>query len=347
MDIELDSKSKEVLESIIIKCISSGMPVGSKAISRKDKAGYSPATIRNIMAKLERSGLVFQPHTSAGRVPTDMGYRFYVNSLMKSRELSSKEEQLIDKSFDSFAGNMEDLMEAASSLLSDFSENVGMVLHPKLSKTRFKDVRFIKLDHYRILVILVSQGSFVFNKVIMVEENIPQLELDRIANYLVEQFSGLTLMAVKKKLAKMLSQERALYRELLKGIKFITDKRLLEETSADALYFSGTSNLLGQPEFSDLKRARELLKAIEDKEIMVKILTKCLDDERVRVIIGSENILEGLRDFSLIISIYKFGNIPLGLVGILGPTRMDYSRSISLVDYISRSLSKVITEYSI
>ena len=346
MDIELDSKSKEVLGSIIIKFISSGMPVGSKAISKKDKSGYSPATIRNIMAKLERSGLVFQPHTSAGRVPTDMGYRFYVDSLMRSRELSSKEEQHINKSFDSIAGNMEDLIEVASSLLSDFSENVGIVLHPKFSKTKFKDVRFIKLNHLRILVVLVSQGGFIFNKVITVEEKIPQLELDRIANYLVEQFSGLTLMTVKKRLVKMLSQERALYKELLKGIMFITDKRLSEETSADALYFSGTSKLLGQPEFFDLKRTRELLKAIEEKEMLVKILTKCLDDEMARVIIGSENTCEVLRDLSLITSIYKFGNIPLGLVGILGPTRMDYAKGISLVDYISRSLSKVITEYS-
>jgi len=346
MDIELDSKSEEVLESIIIKFVSSGMPVGSKAISRKDKAGYSSATIRNIMAELERRGLVFQPHTSAGRVPTDMGYRFYVDSLMRSRELSTKEEQHINTSLDSIAGNMEDLMEAASNLLSNFSENVGMVLHPKFSKTKFKDVRFIKLSHLRILVILVSQGGFVFNKLIMVEEEIPQLELDRIANYLVEQFSGLTLMAVKKRLVRMLSQEKALYKELLKGIIFITDKRLSEETSADALYFSGTSKLLGHPEFYDLKRTRELLKAIEDKEMLVKILTKCLGDERVRVIIGSENTCEGLRDLSLITSNYKFGSIPLGLVGILGPTRMDYAKGISLVNYISRSLSKVITEYS-
>ncbi|MFB0519728.1 MAG: heat-inducible transcriptional repressor HrcA [Acidobacteriota bacterium] len=343
---ELDSKSKEVLESIVIKFISSGMPVGSKAISKKDKAGYSPATIRNIMAELETRGLVFQPHTSAGRVPTDMGYRFYVDSLMKSRELSCKEEHLINKSFDSFTGNMENLMEAASSLLSNFSENAGMVLQPKLHKTKFKDVRFIKLNHSWILVILVSQGGFVFNKVITIEEEIPQSELDRIANYLVEQFSGLTLMAVKKSLVKMLSQERAFYKDLLKGIIFITDKRLSEETSADALYFSGTSKLLEQPEFYDLKKARELFKAIEDKEMLVKILTRCLNDEGVRVIIGSENICEGLRDFSLITSIYKFGSIPLGLVGILGPTRMDYAKGISLVDYISRSLSKIITEYA-
>ena len=346
MDIELDSKSKEGLESIIIKFVSNGKPVGSKVISKKDKAGYSSATIRNIMSELERRGLVFQPHTSAGRVPTDMGYRFYVDSLMRSHELSFKEEQHINKSFDNIAGDMEELIEAASSLLSNFSDNVGMVLYPKFSKTKFKDVRFIKLSYYRILVILVSQGGFVFNKVIMVEEEIPQLELDRIANYLVEQFSGLTLVAVKKRLSKMLSQERALYKELLKGIIFIADRRLLEETSADALYFSGTSRLLGQPEFFDLRKTRQLLKAIEDKEMIVKILTKCLDDENVRVIIGSENSWEGLRNLSLITSIYKFGNIPLGLVGILGPTRMDYAKSISLVDYISRSLSKVITEYS-
>jgi len=346
MDIELDSKSKEVLESIVIKFISSGMPVGSKAVSKRDKAGYSPATIRNIMAELERVGLVFQPHTSAGRVPTDIGYRFYVDSLMKSCELSSKEEQFIDRSFCIFEGNMEDLMAVASSLLSNFSENVGMVLHPKFSKTRFRDVRFIKLYNFRILVILVSQGGFVFNKVITVEEEIPQLELDRIANYLVEQFSGFTLVAVKKKLAKMLSEERALYKELLKGIIFITDKRLSEESRADALYFSGTSKLLGQPEFFDLKKARELLRAIEEKQMLVKIVTKCLDNEGVQVTIGSENPCEGLRGLSLITAIYKFGNVPLGLVGILGPTRIDYARSISVVDYISRSLSKIITGYS-
>ena len=346
MNIELDSKSKEVLESIVIKFISSGMPVGSKAICKREKAGYSAATIRNIMAELERMGLLFQPHTSAGRVPTDIGYRFYVDSLMKSCELSSKEEQLVDNRFDIFEGNVEDLMEVATSLLSIFSENVGMVLHPKFSKTKFKDVRFIKLYNFRILVILVSQGGFVFNKVITVEEEIPQLELDRIANYLVEQFSGLTLMVVKKRLVKMLSEERTLYKELLKGIIFITDKRLLDETSADALYFSGTFKLLGQPEFFDLNKARELLRAIEEKQMLVKIVTKCLDNEGLQVTIGSENPCEGLRDLSLITAIYKFGNVPLGLVGILGPTRMDYARSISVVDYISRSLSKVITEYS-
>ncbi len=346
MDIELDSRSKEVLDSIIIRFISSGMPVGSKAISKKDKVGYSPATIRNIMAELERKGLVFQPHTSAGRIPTDLGYRFYVDSLMKSRELSSREEHLINTSFDSFAGDIEDLVEVASGLLAHFSENVGMVLQPKFHRTKFKNVRFIKLNHSLILVILVSQGGFVFNKVITVEKEIPQSELDQIANYLVEQFSGLTLIAVKKSLMRMLSQEREFYKELLKGIIFITEKRLSEETSADALYFSGASKLLEQPEFYDLKRARELLKAIEEKEMLVKILTKCLNAEGVRVIIGSENICKGLRDFSLITSIYKFGNIPLGLVGILGPTRMDYARSISLVDYVSRSLSKVITQYA-
>ncbi len=343
--LELNDRSREILEWAISTFVSTGKPVGSRKLARKSREHLSAATVRNIMADLEEMGYLRQPHASAGRIPTDKGYRLYVDYMLERKEISPHDRALVDRSLRS-EDNAEHLMARTSQVLSLVSKNIGIVISPPISHVALQHIQFIKLTDNRILVILVSRSSIVQNRVIHLDEEYSQPELDQAARYLTESFKDKTLLEIRAALVSMIGQERALYDKFMQRVIKLSSCTFAgpaAEVQAE-IYVDGTANLIKTPEFSDINRLRSLLETIEQKSRLAVLLNQCIkgDTEEVRIAIGSENQLAGIEDCTLITSRYTVDDKTQGSLGILGPTRMEYGKAISLVDYVARLFGRVL-----
>jgi heat-inducible transcriptional repressor len=339
----LDERSRDVLKSLIQLHIATGQPVGSETLARMFQRSVSSATLRNIMADLERLGYLTHPHTSAGRMPTDEGYRVYVDTLMRHETLPARDAAAISSEMRDLDASPNHVMEHASHLLSKHSGNVGFVLVPDMAGTTFRHVDLVRLPHPRILVVLVARTGLVTNKVIEVEDQLSQDDLQACANYLNTHFAGLDLSAIRARLLELMSQEKALYDSLLKNVVSVGGRAFAGQGEPD-LFLDGTSNMLDQREFEDADRMRGVFKAFEEKSRLVKILNACIADEGVRILIGRENPEPGLREMALVTAACPIdGELGLG-VGVLGSTRMEYARVIALVDHVARAVSRALRE---
>ncbi len=355
-----DTRGQIILSAIINEHLITGEPIGSKIIAEKfiNTAGLSSATIRNVMSDLEDFGLVEQPHTSAGRVPTDKGYRFFVDNLLGVLSLSNEDLSLINKELglnepDSSAAP-DRLMEKTSQLLSALSQNVGIVVSPSLAKDRLQHIEFVNLSEKRILVVLVSAPNIVHNKIIRLSESFSNEQLDRTSNYLNARFSGKSLAEIRTEILKLMHEETSLFDKLLQTAMILCSQSI--ESDADnqgEVYVGGTSNMLTKRDFADLERLRELIRTIEEKTRLVQILTECIErspflKNDVQVMIGSENSASSLQNCTLITAPYRIGTGgTVGTLSVLGPTRIEYARTISIVSYVASILEKMMTkEYS-
>jgi heat-inducible transcriptional repressor len=336
----LNERSSEVLKSLIQLHIATGEPVGSESLARIFDRRVSPATLRNIMAELERAGYLDHPHTSAGRVPTDEGYRVYVDSLMSHEALPSRELAAIESALRPRDGSAQQLLQSASHLLSRMSRNVGFVVAPEIGRASFRHVDLVRLPHPRILVVMVSRSGLVTSKVIEVEEQMSQDDLQACASYLNARFSGMTLPAIRARLMEAMREEKALYDLLLKRALSVGERAFAAAGEGD-VYLDGTANILEQPELVDLDRMRELFKTFEEKGRLVKILNACLADSGVRITIGHENRDHELRDLALVTTACPVDGEPLG-IGVMGSTRMEYARVVALVEHIAHALSRAL-----
>jgi heat-inducible transcriptional repressor len=345
--ISLDVRSQEILKEVIRTYISTGRAVGSRAISKKSSSHLGAASIRNIMADLEEAGYLQQPHHSAGRIPTDKGYRLYVDSLVEKRRLTPSEVGRIHETLGSQRiGSFEGLMEKTSHLLSSFSNNVGIVLAPSISMTVLQDIQFLKLSSGRILAILVGKSGVVQNKVIRIEDDISQEDLDRAGRYLTEEYSGKTLPVIRTELQRLLVQERAQYDRMLKQISLFYASAFEGDNPSQAIYMDGASNIISQPEFADNNRMRILFETFEHRGKLIRIISECIRDETsgVRIIIGKETGIPSMQDCTLIASPYSFDSHVAGSLGILGPTRLEYGKNIMLVDYVARLFGSILSK---
>src|SRR6185436_5249504 len=295
----LDERSREVLKSIIQLHVSTGEPVGSESLARALGRTLSSATLRNIMAELEKKGYLDHPHTSAGRQPTDEGYRVYVDSLMSLAPLPARDAAAIDSELRTLEGSPTQVMETATHLLSRHSGKVGFVLVPDVSRATLRRVDLVRLPYPRILVVMVSLTGLVTNRIIEVEEELTQEDLQACANYLSSEFSGLGLDAIRARLLVLMQQEKALYDSLLKNVVSVGGRAFSEDGEAD-LYLEGTSKLLVAPELNDIARMRALFKAFEEKGRLVKIINTCLSKDGLRITIGHENPDPDLRQVALV-----------------------------------------------
>ena len=343
LDDSLSDREREILRATIEGYITTGEPVGSRSISKKYDVNLSPASIRNIMADLEEKGYLTHPHTSAGRIPTDRGYRCYVDTLIERFRLSKAEEARIEKSYPPSGGEAEDIMRMTSKVLSAHSRYIGMVFAPKIRNAQFKRIEFIYLHEDRILVVLVSQSGMVIHKVIHVEEATSQDQLDRVSAYLNEVLGGLTLEEVRSLIVSRLAEEKFLYDDLMrKAVKL--SQKAFEGTEEDDFYVGGAVNLVYQPEFADIERFRSIFSAFEEKSRLVRILDECLRQQSLSVLIGSENQALEIQDCSLIACPYCYRDLPVGILGVLGPKRMEYPRIMSLVEYTAKLVGRMMTE---
>lgn len=347
----LDNRSREMLTLLVETHISSGEPVGSRTISKMSREGLSAATVRSVMSELEEAGYLEQPHTSAGRVPTGKCYRFYVDNIIEQSYLSEADEALIKQWIPRRNwSNPEHLMARASHLLSQISENVGIVVAPDPLQDIIKHIELVRLNDGRILVITVSRTGLVQDRLVRVDGNLTQEELDRTARYVNENFSGMTLPAIRTELLQQMSEEKALYDRLLQNAVAIwthgfgSDREHDPELDTD-VYIEGAANIITKPDFADVELMHSLLRVFEEKGRLVRILDECLDkgiDPPVHVRIGGENSLPALQGCTIITSNWHYGDHLLGSLAVVGPMRMHYARVINVVNYVARMLEHAV-----
>jgi heat-inducible transcriptional repressor len=338
----LDDRRREVLRNLIQLHVETAEPVGSESLSRALGRTLSPATLRSIMADLEALGYLDHPHTSAGRVPTDEGYRVYVDSLMGPRPLAPREAERIANELGGADASPEQTMERASHVLSRLSRHVGFVIAPDIARTSFRQVDLVDLGHPRILVVMVSAKGIVTHKVIEVEERLSPSDLQACANYLNRHFTGVPLGEIRKHLLDLMKEEKALYDSLLRKVASLGERAFSVSQGEASVYLDGTSNILSQPEFEDLERMRVLFRTFEEKGRLVRILNACIAGEGIRVLIGHENPDPELRDLSFVTASCHLEGAPGFGLGVLGSTRMEYGRVVSLVDHVARAVSDAL-----
>ncbi len=338
----LGVRENAILRTIITSYIDSGEPVGSRFLSKKLDFALSPATIRNIMADLEEMGFLQQPHISAGRIPTDKAYRFFVDSVMRTDSPESLPPGM-ESRYRTLGTEPGNLMRGASKTLSDLSHYIGLVMAPRFIGTVLKHIEFVKFGPGKILGILVSSEGLIQNRLIDIEGDPSQGDLDDIAAILNTRFANLPLREARQRIIDEMTHDKALYDSLLRQAMSIGSRSLDVDDTAGDLYVEGTSNLLALPDFGDIDQMRTLFRAFEEKSKLASILDRCIDAEGVQLFIGAENNYHVLKDCALVAAPYHNESRVVGVIGVLGPTRMPYDRVIPMVQRTADLLSRAVS----
>lgn len=338
----LDDRGAQVLRLVVEDYIETAEPVGSRTISKKMKQALSPATIRNIMADLEEMGYLCQPHTSAGRIPTGSGFRYYVNYLLARRQLARSERDLLRKAAEAGIAGADDVVRQASRLLSNLSRHACVVVVSRFSHQALRSLSLLRASSDKILLVAVLQGGWVQHRLIEGEPALSTDELEKINGYLNDMAVGLTLPQLRVKILEEMRKEKALYNRLMRRALLLGSKAIADSHPGE-VYVEGRAHILEQPEFvEDVQKLKRILRAFEEKGIILRLLDAALESDAIQVSIGSENPVEELPDITVVSSGYHQGETAMGSIGLIGPVRMDYSRVIPLVEYTARLLSSVL-----
>ena len=341
---ELETRLREVLREIVRLYVDSGEPVSSRSLARSGAFDLSPASLRNVMADLEDLGYLQQPHTSAGRVPTDRGYRFFIEYLMREKFLTDAERTVIDEQV-RHVSEVEEALQLASRLLSKMSDQVGLVFMPTLLQFTIRSIDFVLVNDTKIMCVIVGANGMVVNKLIETRMPFTRDEIEKISRFITLEFSGMSLDTIRRRLIRMTEDERALHDGMLQktislGIEAVNDVVPVEHE----LYVEGAASILTKPEYADALSMRKTFLALQEKEKLVHILEEFLAEDGLQILIGSESDFTQVHNFSIVARRYGSQAAPLGMVGIIGPMRMEYARMAPLVDYLGRALSRKIEE---
>ncbi|HHT46802.1 MAG TPA: heat-inducible transcription repressor HrcA [Firmicutes bacterium] len=337
----LSERKKHILLAVVTDYIKTAQPVGSRTLARRYKIGLSPATIRNEMADLEELGFLIQPHTSAGRIPSQKGYRYYVDDLMEATDLKEEERAKISQAYEfEKLKEIEEIIKHTSNLLSLLTNYTALILGPQLKKSAFKKLQIMPVDQRRGLLVLVADTGFVKSKVINLPHTLSPGELNRIVSYLNMRLEGLTIDKITSKLIVELR------RDLYHHIQFLEETfTLLEESLAEderRVFLGGTTNILNQPEFGDIEKVKSLLSLFEQNSLLASLLSRPVAGvEGIVIKIGRENILEEVQECSLVMATYCLGKEVVGTIGVLGPTRMDYAKTVAVVEQVVSHLERL------
>jgi heat-inducible transcriptional repressor len=338
---EAGERSQRILAALVREYIASGEPVASSLLAGAAGLGVSSATIRNILARLEDEGFVQQPHTSAGRIPTDRGYRVYVDGILDSRR-SGRTASMVEARLRQHTEPLIDsVLSHVSHVVSQASRHVGFAIRPAHEAAVFDRIEFIPIGAVRVLVVIVAQGGHVIQKVVESAEPLDAMDLRQAANYLNGEFSGLPIRRAREAVLERLQEERALYDELMKRALKLASSTFSDLPEEDALYVDGAASLLGDAQGITLETLQTLLLMIEEKQRLVQLLSEYIDGPGLTVVIGAEHPDPDLRSFSLVASTYEDG-AGIGTIGVIGPTRMRYSRTIAVVDGAAQAVSRVL-----
>jgi heat-inducible transcriptional repressor len=339
----LTERAQLLLKALIENYIRDGQPVGSRTLSRDSGLSLSSATIRNVMADLEELGLVASPHTSSGRVPTDKGYRLFVDTLLKLKPLRQEEIEEIERRLGSDAANGRSLVQTASHMLSSVTHMAGLVTLPNPHYIALSQIEFVGLSENRALAIMVMNNREVQNRVVQLDRYYSPEELRRAANYLNEAFAGRSLPDVRAMLLKQLQETRQHMDQLMQDAIQVAQKVFDTKAEEQVEYvIAGETNLMGFAELSNIDRLRRLFEAFNEKHDILRLLDSCLRADGIQIFIGQESGYRILDDISVVTAPYMLNNQVVGVLGIIGPTRMAYERVIPIVDITAKLLGSAL-----
>ena len=337
-----ESRKRKLLQAAIYHYVRTGKAVGSQIIVDKYNFGMSSATVRNMLVQLEKEGYLHQPHTSAGRIPTDKGYRFYVDSLLEIQSLAGAEEERIRREYSTRSKELEDMMVSTSHMLSSLSKYTGLVLSPRLDKSRLRRLQLIPLGASQILVVIVSETGLIRHRVVHLDKPLSQTHLTLISSLLNERLKGLPLAEVR---TQILHHIEAIQREQAEVFSIAKDfsRQVFDLNDRDSdVYIDGREHIVSFPETDDYKQVSDLMHLIEHKNLLSTVLEKAMKKEGVSIKIGAENSQPELRGVSLVSSTYKLADQTVGVLGILGPKRMEYGRMVALVEGVARIMNQML-----
>ncbi|WP_240376576.1 heat-inducible transcriptional repressor HrcA [Bacillus piscicola] len=337
----LTDRQLYILQAIIDGYIHSAEPVGSRSISKRKDIHYSPATIRNDMADLEEMGFLEKPHSSAGRIPSEKGYRHYVDHLLLPHRLSKKEIENMETLFLKDVSQVEQVVKQSATILSELTSYASIVLGPEIFESKLKQVQIIPLNVHTAVAILVTDTGHVENHTVTLPDSLDSSDIEKITNILNEKLEGEALFHLQEKMEKevagLLKRHVKSYQDAL----YFTEEALLQNSNQEKVFYGGKSNLLFQPEFKDIEKVRTIFELLEEDHTVHKLLKPEQDGLMIRI--GQENTNEAFVDCSIISASYSFNGKPVGTIGIVGPTRMEYRRVIGIIEHLSNGLSEALT----
>jgi heat-inducible transcriptional repressor len=334
----LTEREKKILACLISHYVKSADPVGSRAIANKYRLGISPATIRNTMQDLEEMGLVQQPHTSAGRIPTDAGYRIFVDTLLRQEPLSEAEKEIIKGTLRVGAGGVDSILEQTSRVLADLSEQLGISISPRLDDSILSRIELIEMSSGKVLVVMVFRSGLARTILVEVDAAISIFELEEMAQVLNEKLAGLTLGHMRRTIQERLVDSGG--NPKLLRLFVADDSEIWKNLGSHRMHIGGTENIIFQPEFANRERLQDLMKILHERSGLIELFRQKSDaDSGIVITIGAENKAREIQSCSVVSASYKAGSTT-GTIGIIGPTRMPYAKLVSLVKYAAHQLSK-------
>ena len=339
-----ERRNRQILADVVRTYIETGEPVSSRVISARFEETLSTATIRNVMGELEDGGFLFQPHTSAGRVPTAAAYRFFAQEIASQATLTAADRDWIQREFGA-ATNASEVTERAGHILAEVSNGLGIIVSPPMGKTVIEHARMWLLPDTRVVVVLISPGGITRDKILRPVRPFTQAELDTTADFLNRHYSGWTLEAIRGDLLQKLANERERYEGIVQNALTLCDPVVLGEDHTRQVHVEGTAQMVGSHDFSDQTQLRDVLAAIEEKHRLVTVLNACIEGpEPVHVQIGVKEISESGENLALISAPYMRHELVQGSLGVLGPTRMHYERAITAVAYVAQLFSETLSK---
>lgn len=337
----LAKRAEHILGIIVLTYLEQGRPVASETIAERYDESLSSATIRNVMHELDELGFIRQPHTSAGRIPTDQGYRYYVDQLLGDPEVPTHVEAVVLREYRLEKDSVESLVERTSKMLSDLSVQTGFVMFPKFDRLKLSQVELTPLGKKHVLVVWVAENGLVQNQAVQLEEPLLPQEVKSLTDLLNRELAGLFLDAVPgyldQKSAEVSDSLRSLYRRACAVVK-----RGFPQETSEKLVLEGSRHILDQPEFRDSQKSKRIFRVIENHSTLLELLRGDLTEGGVRVRIGGENVIHEMQDCAVVTARYEVNREPVGGLGVLGPTRMAYGRVISLVDFVARKFGEAL-----
>jgi len=338
----LSERQRMILNAIIDDYIRSAEPVGSRSISKRGDVSFSPATIRNEMADLEELGLLEQPHTSAGRIPSIKGYRYYVDHLVTPGGVGDRDARKLRAFFAEKVNHWEGIVEHAATVLSQLTNYTSIVLGPETFNTTLKHFQLVPIGDSSAVAIIVADTGHVEHRTISIPEGVSMDDMTKIVNLLNGKLAGVPFYKIKSVLHSEVAKELGRFVERCEEILALLEQTIAEEQEPK-VYLSGASNMLTQPEFKDVDKAKSILGMLEETPLLVQLFQS--QPGGIQVKIGTENVLEAINQCSLITATYTFEGQSLGTIGILGPTRMEYGKVISLLDYLSKDIAQLMARW--
>jgi heat-inducible transcriptional repressor len=342
---DLSARQENLLMVVVDEFVSTAQPIGSHHIARRYSLGIKAATIRSIMGELEQKGYLTRPHASAGRVPTEKAFRQYVDRVLPHRNITFSDRSRIELHYSIHhpVSDFDAVIRETSRMLASLTGQAAMVMAPRLEDRTIERVNFLRIRTMQVLVTFVARGGAVHNRLVETDHDHSQDELDRMARYLNDSMQGRTLEQVRAWIARELGEERARYDSFMREALSLGKVVATWPRTAE-IYIEGGAQVCEQPEFSDNRKLRELIRALEDKTALLELLERSLGHSEPTVSIGTENFDARLAEFSVVAASYTSEKTPPGSLAVLGPLRMDYPRIIPLVDYTARTLSRLLDE---